>query len=190
MRFPFDKYKSEKWDIEHVCSQTNKEITPQKWIDNILEYFTGKKDVQEADTFVFNDDKVKEICTTLNQLKIRKVENTEDKEFNKVFQLVQVYFKKDSQTEGKHAISNLALLDATTNRSYGNSFFPIKRRKIIENDKNGIFVPIATKNLFLKYYSKKMGEIMYWTSTDADDYLDAIKETLKDFLPKKDTENE
>jgi len=76
-------------------------------------------------------------------------------------------------------------LDAATNRSYGNSFFPIKRKRIIENDKNGIFVPIATKNLFLKYYSKKMGEIMYWSSNDADNYLAAIKATLEDFLPKE-----
>ena len=47
-------------------------------------------------------------------------------------------------------------------------------------------MPIATKNLFLKYYSKKVGEIMYWSNQDANDYLEAIKTTLKDFLPKED----
>ena len=76
----------------------------------------------------------------------------------------------------------MALLDSTTNRSYGNSFFPIKRKRIIENDSKGIFVPIATKNLFLKYYSKKLGDVMYWNNDDAKDYLDAIKITLKDYL--------
>ena len=49
-------------------------------------------------------------------------------------------------------ISNLALLDDETNRGYGNAMFFIKRKKIIENDKQGIFVPICTKNVFLKYY--------------------------------------
>ena len=44
MRFLFHKYKSEDWDIEHVCSQTDKTIDDNKrlaWIDDILEYFTG-----------------------------------------------------------------------------------------------------------------------------------------------------
>ena len=30
MRFPFHKYKSEDWDIEHVCSQTDKSINQQQ----------------------------------------------------------------------------------------------------------------------------------------------------------------
>ena len=61
--------------------------------------------------------------------------------------------------------------------------FPIKRKRIIENDKNGIFVPIATKNLFLKFYSKKMGDVMYWNGDDAKDYIESIKLTLKEYLP-------
>ena len=127
---------------------------------------------------------MKHICETLIQLK--GIEKIEDDQFEAAYQLVKKFFREDVQTEDKDDISNLALLDSATNRSYGNAFFPIKRKRIIENDKNGIFVPIATKNLFLKYYSKKMGEIMYWTNQDANDYLTAIKTTLKDFLPKED----
>ena len=63
--------------------------------------------------------------------------------------------------------------------------FPIKRNRIIDNDSNGIFVPIGTKNLFLKYYSKKMGDAMYWQQKDANDYLMAIQEVLKQYLPTK-----
>lgn len=191
MRFPFYKYKTEDWDIEHICSRTDKEINPQKrlvWIDDILEYFTGTNDIQKAEEFTFNNDIAKDICTSLIELK--KSEKIEDERFEAVFDRVQKFFREDSQTGEKDDISNLALLDAATNRSYGNSFFPIKRNRIVENDKNGIFVPIATKNLFLKYYSKKMGEIMYWSSSDAEDYLTAIKETLKEFLPKEVTNDE
>lgn len=186
MRFPFHKYKQESWDIEHVCSQTDKTIQSNQrlaWIDDILEYFTGTNDVQRANEFISDNDEVKDICNSLIDLK--RIEKIEDEKFNLVFGQVQKYFEEDSQTEEKDDISNLALLDSTTNRSYGNSFFPIKRKRIIENDKNGIFVPIATKNLFLKYYTKKMGEIMYWRSNDAKDYLNAIKTTLKEFLPKE-----
>lgn len=189
MRFPFHKYKQESWDIEHVCSQTDKPIQSNNqrlvWINDILEYFTGTNDIQKADEVTSEDDKVKDICSSLIELK--KVEKIDEGRFNTVFASVQEYFK-ESQTEEKNDISNLTLLDAATNRSYGNSFFPIKRKRVIKNDKNGTFVPIATKNLFLKYYSKKMGEIMYWSNDDAKDYSDAIKTTLKEFLPKENDE--
>ena len=99
---------------------------------------------------------------------------------------MQKHFKEGNQTDEKNDISNLALLDSTTNRSYGNSFFPIKRKRILDNDTKGIFVPIATKNLFLKYYSKKFSEVMFWNSNDATDYLKAIKHTLNDFFTAED----
>ena len=194
MRFPFHKYKSEDWDIEHVCSQTDKSISGNKrlaWIDDMLEYFSGEIDVSKVEVFVKglneNDEKekeIKEICYSL--IKLKNAEKIEDEKFDFSYKLVQTHFKESNQTEEKDDISNLALLDSTTNRSYGNSFFPIKRKRIIKNDSNGIFVPIATKNLFLKYYSKKLGEVMYWNKDDASNYLQAIKSTLKDFLPKED----
>ena len=167
MRFPFHKYKSEDWDIEHVCSQTEKTISGNKriaWVNDILQYFAGTNEVSNAEKFISelneNDEKKKEIKDICNFLiKLKKVEKIENDNFNSTFKLVQKHFKEDSQTEEKNDISNLALLDSTTNRSYGNSFFPIKRKRIIENDSKGIFVPIATKNLFLKYYSKKLYRI-------------------------------
>jgi len=79
-------------------------------------------------------------------------------------------------------LSNLTLLDATTNRSYGNAMFPIKRRRIIENDKLGLFVPLCTKNVFLGYYSNINIESMYWQEEDAKNYFDAINEVLKEYL--------
>lgn len=189
MRFPFYKYKLDNWDIEHICSQTDKTIdnNPNKrlaWIDDILDYFTGTTDVNKAKEFKLEKDEEKEKDILNSLIKLKESEKIEDETFDAVFKLVQKYFEEDSQTEEKDDISNLTLLDSTTNRSYGNSFFPIKRKRIIENDKNGIFTPIATKNLFLKYYSKKVRKIMYWTDNDASDYLEAIKTTLSDFFPK------
>jgi len=185
MRFPFHKYKAEKWDIEHICSQTDKPNTPKNrivWIDDFLEFFTGTNEVEKARKFTSNSKKVNKICKLLLELKLE--DSIDEEKFNATFKRVEKYLVEDSQVGEKDDISNLALLDAHTNRSYGNSYFPIKRKRIIDNDKKGIFVPIATKNLFLKYYSSRTGEIRYWTETDAAEYLVAIKETLKDFLPK------
>lgn len=191
MRFPFNKYKSKDggWDIEHVCSQTEKVITGNNrisWIDDILDYFTGTSNSIEVSRFIDNLEKTKknksilQICKNL--LDLKTATKIGESSFNKSFGLVRKYFKEDN-LDDNNDISNLALLDAVTNRSYGNAFFPVKRKRIISNDSKGIFVPIATKNLFLKYYSNKMGDVMYWNREDAKDYLIAIKRVLQEFLP-------
>jgi len=189
MRFPFHKYKTENWDIEHVRSQTDKTINGKErktWIEDMLDYFFGtlnisiiKKSIQSTN---YNDEKdgLENIHKSL--LKLQQAEKIEDEKIEELFSHIQSYFNESKQTEEKNDISNLTLLDSATNRSYGNSFFPIKRKRIIANDSNGVFVPIATKNLFLKYYSKKVDEIMYWNEEDAKGYLNAIKTKLSDFL--------
>ena len=191
MRFPFHKYKSEKWDIEHVCSQTDKTVNGNQrlaWIEDILDYFTEESDVSVDSTneLIVEEESDKKIEIIESLKKIKKDEKIDNDEFEIIFKKVQKYFKEENQTDDKDNISNLALLDYATNRSYGNAFFPIKRKRIIKNDSKGIFVPIATKNLFLKYYSKRFDNIMYWNKYDAKSYLNAIKTTLKEFLPKVD----
>lgn len=201
MRFPFNRYKTEDWDIEHVCSQTDKKIYSNKrgeWIDDILDFFTGTSDLDKVqeylDEYSANLEKIsdplkEEKLEACNSLKVlRAFDKIEDSVFDEVYDQVRKLFNENYQNEEKDDISNLALLDSRTNRSYGNAFFSIKRKRIISNDANGIFVPIATKNLFLKYYSKKSDNVMFWDEKDASDYRNAIESTLKDFLPKGDVE--
>lgn len=210
MRFPFSKYKTGHWDIEHICSQTDKRITENgqrlAWIDDMLEFFVGstQKDVIEKYKTRLechiNELKKEEISNINKNEGLAKLVNeygllnkilsllpatesakVNDIEFDEIFSAVQKYFGED-KLEDKDNIYNLTLLDAQTNRGYGNAFFPIKRRWIIENDRNGIFVPIVTKNVFLKYYSRKGNNLMYWEQSDAEDYLSAMEETLKEYI--------
>ena len=91
------------------------------------------------------------------------------------------------------------MLDAGTNRSYGNAIFPVKRRKIIakeqgrayaidaegvvKNIKKSIiaFVPPVTQHVFLKYYSVSKAQFLIWGKSDAEAYRSNIAETLKEF---------
>lgn len=197
VRYPFDKYKSENWDIEHVNSQTEKIVeksSRKEWASDLLEYYTGATGYSDVITdengvsqkaaqlsiIAILDEKKSAFCKRL--LTILESEKPDDDYFLKLYDELLVEFKEKG-LEQNDSIANLALLDEATNRSYGNAMFPIKRKRIIENDRSGIFVPIGTKNLFLKYYSKQMGEVMYWQKADADDYLKAIKRILKDYLP-------
>ena len=193
MRFPFYRYKNEHWDIEHVNSQTDKDISEDKkqraWALDILDYFLGtteadsmKKCLSEENQDL--DAETKALCRRV--LDLYNAEKIDEETFNYVFGEVKRQFKEDKPLANKNSISNLALLDSKTNRSYGNAFFPIKRKRIIENDGKGIFVPIATKNLFLKYYSRRSDNLMYWGESDASDYMTALKTVLKDYLPVQD----
>ncbi|HPV57448.1 MAG TPA: DUF1524 domain-containing protein, partial [Tenuifilaceae bacterium] len=105
-----------------------------------------------------------------------------DERFKKLYTDITAHFKEAETPENIDSIANLALLDSGTNRSYKNAMFSIKRKTIIENDMNGVFVPICTKNVFLKSYSKKLGEVMYWSDNDSTQYIMAIKKMLKEFI--------
>lgn len=158
-RFQFDRYKNKNWDIEHIRSQTD--AMPLK---------------AEEKTLFIN-----EYCQDDNQKSTLLKSNSDSDENFKNF-----YNDIRTQIEGtdfeKASISNLALLDSATNRSYKNAFFRVKRKTILENDMNGTFIPICTRNVFMKYYTKNPENLYQWTEQDAEDYLKAIKETLKDFL--------
>ena len=81
-----------------------------------------------------------------------------------------------------HDLANLTLLDSRTNRGYRNAVFAVKRSVLLENDRSGIFVPLCTRNVFLKCYSRTVGNVMFWTDQDGQDYLDAISRTLTQFF--------
>lgn len=186
VRFPFDRYKKEKWDIEHIRSQTDQEISGEssrrEWAKDVLGYFTDTSDHTEVNIGEVSDEIGGFICKLCELLGADKIN---DVSFKSLYERVASYFKEDD-VSGIDGVGNLALLDAKTNRSYKNAMFPIKRRRIIHNDMNGVFVPICTKNVFLKFYSKKFGEVMYWKESDARDYLDAIKLVLIEYLPNQE----
>lgn len=198
MRFPFNKFKQDNWDIEHVNSLTEGHIDIRKrklWALDILEYYTGingygnqiNPEFDKSSTLLQKekvenlDLTIQDICKKL--LIILESEKVEEEYFDEVFNKIRQAFEED-KIRDNNSISNLALLDENTNRSYGNAMFPIKRKRIIENDMNGLFVPICTKNLFLKYYSTQIDKGMFWAQNDAEDYLQAIRKVLKEYLPE------
>jgi len=193
IRFPFFRYKDEDWDIEHIRSQTDKQITGSnrlEWLIDFLEYYTGGRAYKTPDEIenqekAINDLEGEEKAIAGELLKMINADKIEEEPFNNLYQKVSVYFKEGADFDDKDSIGNLALLDSKTNRSYGNAMFPIKRKTIVNNAMNGIFVPICTKNAFLKFYSKQIGKNMHWSQQDANDYVTAIKQTLKEYLPEQ-----
>lgn len=158
--FPFDLFKSQKWDIEHITSINDPSI--------ILDKHSREKWLNDAEIFVDNSssdglDLKKKIGDFINY------DNDED--FKQVFNDVVTHFNKYVENSGDvNHISNLTLLDSATNRSYKNAVFPVKRKTIIDRDKQGVFIPICTKNVFLKYFSEYPPKISFWTTEDREHY--------------------
>lgn len=195
MRFPFNRFKTEKWDIEHVCSQTDRTLEKSgvsQWCDDMLEYYLGTSNtdnVKETAIKSGYDDSLTE--DLLEVAALRQSEKPDKDKVDSVYKRFQDRFKEtDAVISDKDSLSNLALLDYATNRSYGNAFFPIKRKRIIENDSAGVFVPIATKNLFLKYYSPKVNTMMNWTREDGQCYLNSIITTINNYIFPTSLKNE
>lgn len=159
MRFQFDRFKNEDWDIEHIRSQTdnypNKKEEKEKWFKDIQ---TGTDETLE------------------------NITDMKDDQFIQFYKTMYEKFEGKDSDFNKHSIGNLALLDATTNRSYGNAFFPIKRKTIIDNDMNGTFVPICTKNVFMKYYTNNVKNVENWNKIDVEEYEKQIIKTLKVYI--------
>lgn len=90
----------------------------------------------------------------------------------------------DLTTMKKDYLSNLTLLDSATNREYKDAPFAYKRYCILKYDRKGDrFIPLCTRNLFLKYYTDSeivtsYLDCMRWNRTDREGYMNAIHEVV------------
>jgi len=165
-RFPFDRYKIENWDIEHIHAVAtgmpkNKEHRID-WLNNSKE-------------FIEDDDKlISEIEDFVNSYDKQIDDNPES--FEDIAKSVLDYYSIKSNIENDiNDLSNLVLLDSGTNRSYKNAVFPAKRKTIITREKAGTFIPVCTKNVFLKYYTQEVSQMTFWSDADRKAYFENIK---------------
>ncbi len=175
--FPFDLFKKESgWDIEHVHSQTDKDIIKkEEQVDWLYNTFTDvENDTKHLIIETFALDR---ISTVMDEKLIRSemveiINNLLPANFeqNKI-KLASII---ESGISNKNSLFNLTLLDCRTNRSYQNALFPTKRKILLNRDKEGQFVPVCTKNLFQKYYTGQSVKISTWSDTDAEGYKSAM----------------
>lgn len=171
IKFQFDRYKKEKWDIEHIHS--TKENMPstldvqKDWLKSLSEYLENKVDFKmlfdEIVKFDFSEKTPEEFEILYNNI-------------------ISIFTDEEDNDYNKNGLSNLTLLDANTNRSYKNAVFPIKRNTIINKDLEGVFIPTCTKNVFLKYYSNDVSQMNFWGGNDRKDYFTNIVNTITDYI--------
>ena len=173
MRFQFDSFKSESWDIEHVrsVSDDKPERYSERW--DWLQNCFGYLETQEG---------AKELCAEIEAFfKFTPAEATNGV-FDALYQKLLEHFQEASRQESEHGITNLTLLDEYTNRSYKNAVFAVKRKRILALDQGGIFVPLCTRNVFLKCYTPQADNLLFWGETDQNGYKNAITTALVNFF--------
>ena len=189
-KFPFKAYYSDSWDIEHINPQT-KESEIKKLITWGKSENNGKAD-RRKDEIYSNLNWVRNVELILEYLKKKNnklLPELKEEDRNKDF------CEFSSSESGKDfledmekawdecqiesdvdAVNNFVLLNSKINRGYHNALFNQKRAKIIEYDKNGFFIPMATKNVFLKYYNENPAEFIEWGKEDREGYLNYLEE--------------
>ncbi|CAJ3540187.1 Uncharacterized conserved protein [Burkholderia pseudomallei] len=171
LRFPFDTFKKEAWDIEHVkavaSNRPEKADAQRLWLQNVAGYFAKSSDDQDLNTRI-------DILTA--------EDGNYGLAFDALYDEILRRVGEDNDPDVDNGIGNLALLDKGTNRAYKNAIFPVKRRWILELDEAGTFVPLCTRNVFLKCYSKDITNMLFWSTRDADSYQAEIASTLSKFF--------
>lgn len=228
-KFPFYLFKRNKWDVEHIDSTTtnglDKNITRLTWLLQFKDYKSAEEKIKEIiNTITKNVDFQKEKFTEeeiINSLENANIFDKFDELQSNIFdnQKGNQQNQKGKQlAEGdeRNQIWNFTLLDASTNRGYGNSLFPSKRRTIMAKERRQsislilkkqenewrfdfeqvhdenvtTFIPPVTRNVFMKYYTPEAQSFECWSKDDATKYKEDIEETLKLFIKKEVDKNE
>ena len=181
-RFPFNRFKSTDWSLEHIHAQHSEGLQTndkrKKWMEDHIPSLTlliGKNRGAER---IISDIQVliEEIETLEKPIKIQE-------RFEPLRMATVELFSQNDGTDYIHSLANMALLNCGDNAALSNYVFDAKRNIVIEWDKQGKYLPLCTKRVFLKYYTKSEdSQLHFWGINDRRDYVKAINQTLKDYL--------
>lgn len=169
-KIPFKLF-ARSWSLEHIHAQNTQDISEDSkfkvWkieMENLLRELP---------------DENKDLFDTLN-----KINNDKEliEEFEKELEFITGEFIEEDKM---HSLSNLTLLSKELNSSLGNKVFFQKRKQIMEWEKvtnDDFFIPLATKNIFAKYYSENIEHVLKWSNTDKESYEKKLLECLSQYL--------
>ena len=198
VRFPFNLYKREKWDVEHIASRTPNDLTDRtnqiNWLLAVYDFIQDNKLRQNIEEYV-------------------KKDSSDDNDFANLKNEIlgkNKWLESQGENSDKDALANLVLLDRRTNRQYKNSIFPLKRQWILAKERgekitalklnkgkidketisfpdNAYILP-CTKDVFTKSYNEHMDHGLDWTDEDGTKYLKEMANVFNSVLFKKDGE--
>lgn len=176
-RFSFSAYASGSWSLEHIHAQNAERLNRaeqwEEWLRLHRDALDGLADLDSAER------------TGLEQRIATALEDISEESFRPLERELTQRFTQvgDSDNDEVDSIANLALLRGGDNSALSNSVFEVKRREILRLDRQGSYIPVSTRNIFLKYYTEAEGQqIHFWGQHDREGYLAALGEVLGPYL--------
>ncbi|WP_375757420.1 DUF262 domain-containing protein [Corallococcus exercitus] len=171
-RYSFRIHRSQAWSLEHVHAQHAERLTKaEQWKEWLRLHRDALADLPSID-----DAHRAEL--------LRRIDGVGDKLDRQVFQVLArdvaaAFTLADTSAaaaaHSMHSVSNLALLASGHNSALSNAVFEVKRRRILELDRQGAYIPVCTRQVFLKYYTDANAQqVHFWSTQDREAYLAAI----------------
>lgn len=188
VRFRFDQFKKQDWELEHIHAVNSElpENPPEQkdWLNRAKEVLEKyDEDTQEG----LDEDKKEELIEEIDSFEAD--DKSEGLEFKDLAEkIIDSYGSIEEGNEDN--ISNLTLLPGKINKDLSNGLFPYKRGKVKERDESGDFIPICTKNVYLKYYSEQIKNPTFWAEDDREAYQNELIRTVEQFFDGDDGERE
>ena len=175
-RFPFSKYNTAEWSLEHIHAQNSQGLkTKETQLEWVKMHLNSVKAVSENGKYDALIQQMKDIIETGNV----DARGT----FDELAKSVSSALSEDTNYDYIDTISNMALLSKSDNSALNNSTFDVKRNMIVDMDQRGAFIPYCTKMVFLKYYTPSAeNQMHFWGQKDRDAYIGAMEKTLAPYL--------
>lgn len=180
-KYPFYYHKKEKWSLEHIHAQNSQSLNKRDQWEVWLKDHRFALEKTELENKLHLIEKIDNVLK-LDDKNFTKeqFDSCASEIFNALSDQIDIFNKEDM-----HCIENMALLNVNNNSSLNNSTFAVKRHKILELDMGGSYIPICTKNVFLKYYNSNADNFLYWSKEDRISYRSKIEKTLEEYLEQK-----
>lgn len=186
-RYPFDKHfeaAKKKWSLEHIHAQNEKKANWNKeqfdrikWylenisVEGIVDFKNYLKDKETSESI--DDNTYKAIMGAFMGKNVQSHKNDDG----------SITFTSDFEKDDH--LTNMALLQGDKNASFNNNLYPEKRAKLAEYEnveKESLFVPICTRNVFFKHYSPNSTNPLLWDEQAGKEYVTAMTKVVAAYL--------
>lgn len=171
-RYSFRIHRGQAWSLEHVHAQHAESLTKaEQWKEWLRLHRDALADLPSIDG-------------ARRAELLRRIDDLGDKLDRQTFQeiardVAAAFTLADTSAaaaaHSMHSVSNLALLASGHNSALSNAVFEVKRRRILDLDRQGAYIPVCTRQVFLKYYTDADAQqVHFWSTKDREAYSAAI----------------
>lgn len=171
-RYSFRIHRRGAWSLEHIHAQHAEGLTKaEQWKEWLRLHREALADLPSVNP-------------TRRETLLARIDGVGDQIDRQVFQdlardVTAAFTLMDSSTSATvhsvHSVTNLALLASGHNSALSNAVFEVKRRRILEFDRRGEYIPVCTRQVFLKYYTDADAQqVHFWSTQDRESYLTAL----------------